>query len=154
MDGMQLITATHATGWQDALPLGDGATGVLWWGNVQHDRLDICHAGCWLPHRDRRRTPPGTASLVHEIRELILAGQPDRAERLWLERCRAAGLPYVGTDSPHPAAGLRIDLLTPCEVTGYRRHIDADCGVAGVRWMDGGHDQREALAGDDVPTAG
>jgi len=133
---MQIHFRSHALAWQDALPLGNGLSSLLFFGGIAQERLILGHGACWLPREERR---PLTCSLANElptIRSLLRGAEPQEAERAWLKRCKAAGIRYVGTDSCHPAAGVRIALSDPGEALGYRRWLDPQSGLAGAFWHE------------------
>jgi hypothetical protein len=52
-------------------------------------------------------------------------------------------MPYVGTDSCHPAGSLDVQLSAVGDLTRYRRTCDPSLGTAAVDWHDG--------AADDAP---
>jgi len=140
-------TASHATAWQDALPIGSGLCGCLWFGNVVLDQVIYSSSSCWLPSPSRSVSAPDLRALLEPARKLMSEGRAAEAEKLYLKSCQEAGMPYVGTDTCHPAARLLIHQDTPCHVIGYRRTFHAQQGYAEVSWKDeSGHSwQREAF---------
>ena len=142
---------SHALAWQDALPLGNGLSSLLFLGGIAQERLILGHGGCWLPREERRPMVCSLADELPAIRSLLRGSQPQEAERAWLQRCKAAGIRYVGTDSCHPAAGVRIALSDPGEALGYRRWLDPHGGLAGASWheADGQTWERQAWVDRD-----
>ncbi len=135
---LPLSFRSHARSWQDALPLGNGRSGMLLFGGLACERLILCHSGCWLPLERRSPPPEDLSDVLAEIRELLWEGKPREAELRWLTRCKNAGMRFVGTDSCHPAAGIRIQLGGLADSCGYRRHLDPRQGIAGVTWTEPG----------------
>lgn len=133
-----MLFRSHALAWQDAIPLGNGRSSLLFFGGIAEERLILGHAACWLPREKRRALPEGLPAHLADARAALWAGRPREAQRGWLEACRAAGIRYVGTDSCHPAAGVRIALSDPGEALGYRRWLDPATGVGGVSWHEAG----------------
>lgn len=143
-----LTFRSHPRAWQDALPVGNGRSGVLMFGGLAEDRLIVNHGSCWLPLEARRPRPPDLVDGLPAIRQLIRDGQPREAETNWLLRCREAGIRYVGTDSCHPAASLRVACADLGEPVGYRRWLDPKRGMAGSYWRDG--DASASAGGDET----
>ena len=129
---------SHAAAWQDALPVGNGRTGLLMFGGLAEEQLILNHAACWLPLEPRRSDQESLADVLPEVRRLIRDGQPRAAELLWLERCRSADMRYVGTDSCHPAGCLRITTTGLGDSLGFRRWLDPRHGEVGATWQQPG----------------
>ena len=138
---------SQALAWQDALALGNGATGALWLATAPTDQLILCHSGAWLPGPRTDFQRGRLAELLPTIRALIQDGLPLAAERIWLERCKELGIPYVGADSCHPIASLEVAGEGHGNVSGYRRELDPATGVARTTYDDaqGGRWLREAF---------
>jgi alpha-L-fucosidase 2 len=133
-----LTFRSHALSWQDGLFLGNGRSSLIVCGGIAEERLILGHGACWLPLEARRPLPAGLPQRLAEARAALWAGRPVEAQRGWLEACRAAGIRYVGTDSCHPAARVRIALADSGEALGWRRWLDPASGTAGASWTEAG----------------
>ena len=98
-----------ATVWEEALPLGNGHLGVMWYANPQHDELQLNDENVWggSPHNN---VNPLAAEHLDEIRQLLFQGKNEEALGLcgqYISAQHANGMPYQTVGS------LKLDFDFP-----------------------------------------
>ena len=137
--------------WLASLPVGNGRLGATVFGRVYKETLIFNEESVWTRWPDDRHNPD-TLRKLPEVRRLLLNGQIEEAHTL-------AELSMFGM--PHRQASYQVlgdmTLLFGGHheelVTGYRRGLDLDDGIASVDYELGGiHFRREVFASvpDDV----
>jgi alpha-L-fucosidase 2 len=132
-----------ATDWEkEALPIGNGRIGAMVFGGVQSERLQIAEKSLWTGG-------PGTeggydyglpadshADLMRSIGKQLLEGRTLAPEAV----AKQLGRKMHNYGDYQSFGDLIIDLETPPDqntVTGYRRELDLDNGVARVKYVQG-----------------
>ena len=140
-----------AARWLASLPVGNGRLGATVFGRVYKETLIFNEESVWTRWPDDRHNPDAIEKLP-EVRRLLLSGRFEEAQTL-------AELSMFGM--PHRQASYQVladmTLLFGRHheelVTGYRRALDLDDGIATVEYaLDGTAFRREIFASvpDDV----
>lgn len=121
-----------AAAWTSALPVGNGRLGAMVFGGVPSERLQLNEDTLWAGTPESRdRT--GAAQHLAEVRRLLFAGEVVSAQQL-------AQRELMGPEknvSYQTLGDLVIDLEHTGEAVDYRRWLDLDTGIAGVRYRVG-----------------
>ena len=147
----QLWYEQPAPRWLASLPVGNGRLGATVFGRVYKETLILNEESVWTRWPDDRHNPDALRALP-EVRRLLLEGAVEEAHTL-------AELSMFGM--PHRQASYQVlgdmTLLFGGHheelVTGYRRALDLDDGIASVEYAVGDTTfRREILASvpDDV----
>ncbi|MBR4205835.1 MAG: glycoside hydrolase family 95 protein [Clostridia bacterium] len=89
----RLWYASPAASWNEALPLGNGRLGMMVFGGVAEERIQLNEESVWTGWECPDYDNPDTAEHLGEIRRLIFAGNYSEAQELcnrWLV-CRGQG---------------------------------------------------------------
>jgi alpha-L-fucosidase 2 len=125
-----------ADAWIKALPVGNGRLGAMVFGVPASDRLQLNDITVWSggPQPDANRTDGYTH--LAEIRKTIREGRYDEAEKLCNQflTCKA----NYDQNKYQTLGDLKFDHRLPVgEVRDYRRWLDLNNAVAGVRFTAG-----------------
>lgn len=126
-----------ASAWEEALPLGNGILGMMVYGGIETDRIQISEKTMWsgYPHDNDN---PDCLAHMQEMRDLLFAGKNVEAEELCVKHlvCReGSGVRYTGPfGSFQPTGDISLSYTTAPLVCSdnYRRELDLYDGVAGV----------------------
>ncbi len=126
-----------AAQWIEALPLGNGRLGAMVFGGTDSERLQINDSTVWSggPQKDANREDAWKR--LEEIRKMIGEGRYDEAEKL----CNAVMTCRVNYDLNKFQTLGDVTFafqLPPGPVEDYRRWLDLDRAVSGVRFKAGG----------------
>ncbi|WCR25745.1 glycoside hydrolase family 95 protein [Paenibacillus thiaminolyticus] len=116
--------------WVEALPIGNGRLGAMQFGGIDSDRLQLNEDSVWYGAPAARENPDAAAYLP-VIRQYLLEGEPEEAERI--ARLALASVPkHFG---PYQTLGeLKMFFHgEEGEVTGYSRELSLPEGLA---WVD------------------
>jgi hypothetical protein len=128
------LTLTYdkpAIAWTEALPLGNGRIGAMYFGGVEEDRLQLNDGSLWAGE-PRLGANPDARNVLPEVRKALFEGRYADADRL----CHKMQGPY--TESYLPLGDLRLTFAPAGEVTGYRRDLDLGSAVSSVEYRSGG----------------
>ncbi|TWF75325.1 glycosyl hydrolase family 65 [Pseudonocardia hierapolitana] len=120
-----------AARWEDAFVSGNGETGVLVVGDPAAERLIVDHHRLVLPNGSRDMAPPAVAGRLDEVRDLVLAGEAEAAQRAFSDGRRLAW-----TQPFHPGFVIELDRANPAPARDYRRETDFRTGEVGAAWTD------------------
>ena len=115
--GNLLVDTIPAGCWEDAFPVGNGRHGALVPGHPGAERVIVTHSKLtWPDAPDAPDGPPDLAGRCEEVRDLLLAGESQRALALfggdWPRGTRARSTPR--SPPPHRGhAGRPIALRVP-----------------------------------------
>lgn len=123
-----------ARDWNWALPLGNGRLGVMLFGNVGEELLQLNECTFWsgVPHD---YSVPGASRKLPEIRQLLFAGRDKEATELADKHFM--GNP-VALAAYQPLGDLSVSVAGSGEVRDYRRELDLVRGIARVRYQSQG----------------
>jgi len=99
-----------ATRWEDALPLGNGSTGALVYGNICHETIILNHESLWIYHE--KPDPPDVSGTVPELREMLAKGEWSFSDMFLDFMLKENGYDanQVHKDNYHPAFNVRVDM--------------------------------------------
>lgn len=143
--GHGLVSSTPASVWQEALMTGNGKMGVLVFGDPNDDRIIFNHERLYEPLAEVPQAPPKVASVMPELRRLLLEGQYEKARKVFAEAAWAAGFSELQwTDPYHPAMAMLISQSREGALADYSRSVDFRTGEVSVKWRDdqGAFDRR------------
>ncbi len=132
-----------ASKWEEALPVGNGRLGAMVFGNNGEERIQLNEETYWTggPYST---VVKGGAKYLPEIQKLIFNGEPVKAHKLFGRHLM--GYP-VEQQKYQSLANLQLFFENQEEVTGYKRWLDLNRGIAGVQYNAGGVTyRREVLA--------
>jgi alpha-L-fucosidase 2 len=122
-----------ATKWVEALPVGNGRLGAMVFGGPAEEHLQFNESTLWTggPHEYQH---PGAAEYLPTIRKLLAEGKQRQAEQLAMEHFMSVPLRQKAYQ---PFGDLRLRFPGHDDVTDYRRELDLETAVAGVRYRVG-----------------
>ena len=119
--------------WEDAFLSGNGEYGIMVFGHPHRERIVHNHHRYVLPNESLGMRPPAVADRLEQVRDLVLAGERERAQREFSD-----GRAMAWTQSFHPGHTLHVDTATEDgPVEDYRRVTDFATGEVRVTWSDG-----------------
>jgi len=135
--------ASPTSKWDEALPVGNGRLGAMVFGTVAEERIQLNEDTYWSggPYST---VVKGGAKALPEIQRLVFAGRYLDAHTLFGRKLM--GYP-VEQQKYQSLANLHIFFPQGGQVTGYRRALDLETGVATVEYeVDGVRYMREVFA--------
>ncbi|MBR4058287.1 MAG: glycoside hydrolase N-terminal domain-containing protein [Lachnospiraceae bacterium] len=130
---------TPASDWNEALPLGNGKLGMMVFGGVTEDRIQLNEETFWTGWECSEYDNPKTYEHLDEMRRLVFEGRYTEAQELCNKYlvCRGEGHHDVSSafGSYQTAGDLYITLPTESDA-GYRRELFLDEGRAKVSFGD------------------
>ncbi|MGB3800308.1 MAG: glycoside hydrolase family 95 protein [Lewinella sp.] len=144
---MALWYTEPATGWNEALPIGNGRLGAMVYGGVDTAVLQLNEETIWAGEPGNNLIP-ALRDQLPEIRRLIFAGQHEEAQELAnsiLPRQAASdnnyGMPY------QTLGDLRLIFANDTPLQDYYRELDISRALSTVSYRRGNVNyKREALA--------
>lgn len=137
-----------ATEWTEALPLGNSRLGVMVFGNVARERLQLNEETMWGggPYRNDN---PDALDALPEVRRLIFGGKYHEAQQLASRTFETPrnGMPYQTIGS------LIMDFPDHDSYSSYYRDLDLSTATASVSYnVEGSDFKREIISSfaDDV----
>ncbi|MGF7147886.1 alpha-L-fucosidase 2 [Sphingomonas zeicaulis] len=134
-----------AAEWVEALPIGNGRLGAMLFGGIDKERIQLNEDTLWGggPYDP---VNPAARDALPEVRRLIFAGEHDAANALAKEKVMAVPLRQMSYQTVGDLQ-LMMPGVDPATATDYRRHLDLDAALTGVRYVvDGVTYTREAVA--------
>nr|MBQ4318041.1 glycoside hydrolase family 95 protein [Clostridia bacterium] len=123
--------------WNDAMPLGNGKLGMMVFGGVNVERIQLNEETIWSGWEYPVFDSPKTYEHLDEMRQLIFEGKYKEAQELCNKYmvCRAEGHHEVfGSFGSYQTAG-DLYITVPFESdAGYRRELKLDEGYAKVEY--------------------
>jgi hypothetical protein len=120
-----------AARWEDGFLSGNGEYGLVALGDPAAERLIVNHHRFVLPNGTRDMGPPAVAGRLDEVRDLVLAGEAEAAQRAFSDGRRLAW-----TQPFHPGFVIELDRANPPPVGDYRRETDFRTGEVSATWTD------------------
>jgi alpha-L-fucosidase 2 len=120
--------------WEEALPVGNGRLGAMVFGKYDEERIQLNEETYWSggPYST---VVEGGAEILPEIQKYIFEGQPLMAHKLFGRKMM--GYP-VEQQKYQSLANLHLFFDNQKEVTGYKRWLNLDTGVAGGEYTANG----------------
>ncbi len=126
-----------ARNFNEALPLGNGRVGAMFYGGVRQEKISLNEDTLWSGYP--RSSQKKNAGVYRQIQELVLAGQTAEAENL-VEGIFGDFL----VQQYMPLGDLTLEMFHEGTVTGYRRELSLDQAVGAVSYTAGDcHYRRE-----------
>ncbi len=123
-----------ASAWTQALPMGNGRLGVMVFGGIDHERLQINEDTLWAGGPYNPNNTNAIAALP-EVRKLIFDGKYDEADKL----IAATMLGKPMSQMPYETVGdLFLDFPAAGTVENYMRDLSLDTAVQRVSYTSGG----------------
>jgi len=120
--------------WTDALPVGNGFLGGMVFGGIEHERIQLNEHSLWSG-RHTEDDKEEVRDLVAQMRKLLLDGKFAGANELG----RSWRAPrQVSRPSYQTLGDLLLDFRHGSAAEDFRRDLDLDTGIAGVRYRAGG----------------
>ncbi len=131
-----------ASGWLEALPIGNGRLGAMIFGGIAQEKLQLNEGTLWAGGPHDYTSPEGLQALP-EIRRLVFAGEWGKAQNL----VNAHFLGRPGSQTPYQTVGnLTLTNMGGENASDYRRDLDLDSATARVSYTrDGVRYTREAF---------
>ena len=137
-----LYYSEPASEWLEALPIGNGRLGAMVYGGIASETVQLNEGTIWAG-RPHDYATPGALTVLPQIRELVFAGEWEKAQEL--VNARFMGRPV--RQMPYQPAGFLNLQFHSGEATQYRRELDLDAAVARTSYIqDGVHYTREVFA--------
>ncbi|MEV2231616.1 glycoside hydrolase N-terminal domain-containing protein [Streptomyces phaeochromogenes] len=119
--------------WEDAFLSGNGEYGIMVFGHPHRERIVHNHHHYVLPNESLGMRPPAVADRLENVRDLVLAGEREQAQREFSD-----GRAMAWTQSFHPGHVLHVDAAAgEAPVEQYRRVTDFATGEVKVTWSNG-----------------
>lgn len=135
--------AAPAEKWEEALPVGNGRLGAMYFGGVSEDRLQFNEETYWTgsPYST---VVKGAYRKLPEIQQLLFGGRSIEAHLLFGKYL----LGYPVEQQKYQSMGnVILSFADKSEVTDYRRELDLKTGIARVTYTQNGiHFKREVFA--------
>lgn len=129
--------------WENALPIGNGFLGAMYYGNVQDDILQLNEATVWSGSPYENYNPLAKDSLA-EMRKLIFDGQYKAAEKL---ANKVILTPNSSGQMFLPVANLHFKFSNALKSNDYKRKLDISQAIASTDFESNGiHYHREVFA--------
>lgn len=126
----RLIEKQPAKVWTEAFPIGNGRLGGMVFGGIGTERIQLNEDSIWYGG-PRGNDNPASIGKLNEIRSLLLAGEPQEAERLALLNM---------TNAPHyfgpyqPLGDLLIKMEGHHNASNYQRELDLQSGINSIAY--------------------
>lgn len=131
-----------AAAWEEALPLGNGSLGLMVYGGVETERLQISEEGMWSGYPQDANNPECREHL-DEMRALVFAGKYAEADALCRKYLVCRNFDPQAYGSYETAGEVFIQTCAPLvDSSGYRRELDILDGISTVSF---GKQVRRAL---------
>ena len=135
--------------WREALPLGNGLTGVLIPGAVAEDSIHFNRHDLWHGGNDGGEIPDITDTF-RKMREYIDAGDYVSANQDNIMTALQANHYHAGCEGPHPLGWLDLTFVPERMFRNYRRGVNMRTGEAFVEFtVDGCVYRRQAFVSRD-----
>lgn len=118
--------------WEDALPLGNGRFGAMVFGKTDTERIQLNDDSLW-PGDEGWDEPAGTKEELEKIRELLIKGEHQKADKMLVEKFSRKGV----IRSHQTLGDLYFDFGHE-NISDYRRELDLETAVAKVNYKTNG----------------
>lgn len=126
-----LFYEAPALAWEEALPLGNGILGMMVYGGITEERLQLNEETFWSGFPCDEYNSPETLAHLDEMRRLILEGNYAQGEALCNRYFKCGGLGHrdqTGGFGSYQTAGELVLSLPASEGENYRRTLYLDEG--------------------------
>jgi alpha-L-fucosidase 2 len=144
-----------ASDWLGGLPLANGISAVMVWGQPSKTVLSLNHVDFWRDHVGQQTGD--FKSMIREMQRLMLAGKADKANEVFFKASQSlkvmprqlkpgfyVGMDFCGyTNSFEPIGDLVLELDGQSADTDYQRSLDLRHGIAEVVYKRNGDEVRQ-----------
>ncbi|MEO8404182.1 MAG: glycoside hydrolase family 95 protein [Chitinophagaceae bacterium] len=121
-----------SSAWEEALPLGNGKTGAMVFGDIAKERFQLNDNTLWSGYPQDGNNPDGPKFLP-QVRQQVFAGNYDSATALWKKMQGPYSARYL------PLADLWLSFPAKDTVAdNYYRDLDLDNATATVKYKQAG----------------
>jgi len=121
-----------ASAWEEALPLGNGSTGAMVFGQPYKEHYQLNDNTLWSGYPESGNNPNGP-SILPQVRAAIFRGNYDSAAVLWKKMQGPYSARYL------PLADLWLSLTDSAAIpSSYYRDLDLNTAIATVQYRSGG----------------
>lgn len=141
-NSLRLWYKKPATGWSEALPIGNAYLGAMVYGGVYSEEIQLNEETFWAGSPYANNNPNARQSLA-DVRRLIFERQTDKAKALIDSTffTGANGMPYL------PVGSIHIDHCDSACFTNYQRELDLSKAVITTQYkMNGVCYRRDVIA--------
>ncbi len=131
--GDLLWYAAPASEWMEALPLGNGHLGVMVFGDTATERIQLNDDSLW-PGEEDWSVPPGEPSDLEKLREVLIAGDHQVADRMFVDY-----FSNLGIKRSHQTLGDLHVQLGHENISDYRRQLDLQRAISRVSYKTRGY---------------
>ncbi|MGN6394924.1 MAG: glycosyl hydrolase family 95 catalytic domain-containing protein [Mucilaginibacter sp.] len=130
-----------AAKWNDAIPVGNGRLGGMIFGGVNEEHIQLNEDTYWTggPYSS---VVKGGYKYLNEVRDLVFKGQFIEAQTLFGRKLM--GYP-VEQQKYQSLADLMLFFPQQKNITGYKRWLDMETGIAGVEYSSNGVTYRREM---------
>lgn len=137
--------------WVKAMPLGNGSLGIMVYGDVTQERIQLNEETMWSGSVQDSDNPEANKSL-EKIKQLLFDGQYKEANKLAekTQVCTGKGTGKgKGADIPfgcfQPLGDLWIDFTNKLPYENYRRELNLENAKATIQYSQGGVDYKREM---------
>ena len=127
---------TEAKNWMEALPLGNGRLGAMFYGGALDEKIQVDESTFWSGEPSDQNDLLETKELTQKIREALLEKDYEKADKLGKNYVGRKG--NYGTDLPTGNLKFRMIFEGKNEITDYERYLNIGDSLGGVRFCWGG----------------
>ncbi|MBS1722902.1 MAG: glycoside hydrolase N-terminal domain-containing protein [Armatimonadetes bacterium] len=124
-----------ASGWTEALPLGNGRLGAMVYGGLQSERVALNESTVWTGGPYDPKGDGSGAQVLPEIQKLVFEGKGVEAEALFEKEMMSKSWEMA---EYQPLGDLQLSFPEHALVTGYRRELDLTTASTLVEYKHGG----------------
>lgn len=130
----RLYYTAEAKEWEEALPLGNGKLGMMVFGGITEERIQLNEESIWSGGDTRDAFNPDVYEHLAEIRKLIFEGKYFQAQELCNTHllCKGHGQKIRDDFGQYQTGGDLYITLPKTECSGYKRELLLDKGIAKV----------------------
>ena len=119
-----------AEAWTQALPVGNGTLGAMFFGGIEKETLCLNHDELWTGKpNDYSKMCPDATKVLAEIRKLTAEGKPDEAQELAQEKFHG-----MWSQSYVPLGNLNLEFSNLDGARNYRRYLNLAEAAGGVEF--------------------
>ena len=122
-----------AANWLQAMPIGNGLTGAMVFGGVQHERIAL-NEGTFWSGRPHDYDNPEAIKYFPQIRDLVFAGKFQDAEKI--ADAHFFGVP-AAQQAFQPLGDLNLWFEGVDQTGDYRRELDLESGISTTAYRAG-----------------
>ncbi|MBS3771977.1 MAG: glycoside hydrolase family 95 protein, partial [Bacteroidales bacterium] len=135
-DELRLWFKQPASGWNEALPIGNGRLGAMVFGGVEQERLQLNEESVWTKGSTLEDKEDGYKA-IPEIRELLFKGEYEKAEQMCKKELMSERLPS-GTNTYQTLGNLNIQFEGVDNYSHYKRELQLDSALVKTTFNSNG----------------